>query len=214
MPLRLRVAGKLPSIPLLAVIGSRKPMSSSLVSTGWIVDAAVSSGWGVVSGGALGVDGVAHEACLQRSGVTMVVLGSGLLQAYPPEHANMFAKVVAGGGCLVSEYHDHAPPRPWRFPHRNRLISAFAHAVAVVQAGERSGSMSTARIAADHHGRPLMVVPGSVEDPSWKGSNRLIRDGAIVINDHLDVQAALALQHASAVADTCDDKESSDDHGK
>lgn len=59
-----------------------------------------------------------------------------------------------------------------------------------------------------------MVVPGSVEDPSWKGSNRLIRDGAIVINDHLDVQAALALQHASAVADTCDDKESSDDHGK
>ena len=139
MPLRVRVWGHFPTLPFLAVVGSRRPTQTAVSSVPWIVDAAVSSGWALLSGGARGVDGEVHRECLRRGGVTAVVLGSGLERPYHPEHADLFRRVVAQGGCVLSEYEADAPPRPWRFPQRNRLISAFSNAVMVVQAAERSG---------------------------------------------------------------------------
>ena len=121
MPLRVRVWGHFPTLPFLAVVGSRRPTQTAVSSVPWIVDAAVSSGWALLSGGARGVDGEVHRECLRRGGVTAVVLGSGLDRPYPPEHADLFRRVVAQGGCVLSEYEDDAPPRPWRFPQRNRL---------------------------------------------------------------------------------------------
>ena len=207
MPLRVRVRGAFPQLPLLAIVGSRRPTRDALFSLPWVVDAAVSSGWGVVSGGARGVDRMAHDECLCRRGITLAVLGSGLSQMYPPEHADLFKKIVEHGGCLLSEYEDDAPPRPWRFPQRNRLISAFSDAVIVVQAAEASGGLVTARIAAESHGKTILAVPGSACSPEWAGSNRLLRDGALVAADRDDLRAALSLLQESAVANAQQDEE-------
>lgn len=207
MPLRVRVRGAFPQLPLLAVVGSRRPTRDALFSLPWVVDAAVSSGWGVVSGGARGVDRMAHDECLCRRGITLAVLGSGLSQVYPPEHADLFKKIVEHGGCLLSEYEDDAPPRPWRFPQRNRLISAFSDAVIVVQAAEASGGLVTARIAAESHGKTILAVPGSACSPEWAGSNRLLSDGALVAADRDDLRAALSLLQESAVANAQQDEE-------
>ena len=207
MPLRVRVRGAFPQLPLLASVGSRRPTRDALSSLPWVVDAAVSSGWGVVSGGARGVDRMAHDECLCRRGITLAVLGSGLSQVYPPEHADLFKKIVEHGGCLLSEYEDDAPPRPWRFPQRNRLISAFSDAVIVVQAAEASGGLVTARIAAESHGKTILAVPGSACSPEWAGSNRLLRDGALVAADRDDLRAALSLLQESAVANAQQDEE-------
>lgn len=206
MPLRVRVRGVFPRIPLLAVVGSRRPTRDALSSLPWIIDAAVSSGWGVVSGGARGVDRLAHDECLCRRGLTLAVLGSGLSRLYPPEHADLFRRIIEHGGCLLSEYEDHAPPRPWRFPQRNRLISAFSEAVIVVQAAETSGGMVTARIAAESHGKTVLAVPGSVRSPEWSGSNRLLRDGALMAADRDDLLAALSLLQQSAEANAQEDE--------
>ena len=207
VPLRVRVRGSFPRVPLLAVVGSRRPTKSALASVPWIIDAAVSSGWGVVSGGARGIDARAHHECLSRRGVTVAVLGSGLSRLYPPEHSNLFGKIVEQGGCLLSEYEDDAPPRPWRFPQRNRLISALSEAVMVVQAAEKSGGLVTARIAAEVHGKDVLAVPGSVGSPEWAGSNRLLRDGALLVADQGDLLAALSLLQSSTEANPQQDEE-------
>jgi len=207
MPLRVRVSGEFPNLPLLAIVGSRNPTHTALTSIPWIVDAAVSSRWALLSGGARGVDGAVHRECLRRGGVTAVVLGSGLDRPYPPEHAGLFEKIVEQGGCVLSEYEDDAPPRPWRFPRRNRLISAFSNAVMVVQAAEKSGGLITARIAADVHGKTVLAVPGSVGSPAWAGSNRLLRDGALLVAEPEDLVAALGLLQPSAEAEAKQDEE-------
>ena len=206
MPLRVRVRGSFPRIPLLAVVGSRSPTQHATGSIPWIVEAAVSSGWGVLSGGARGIDCQAHRECLRQRGITVVVLGSGLDRLYPPEHSRLFRKVVAQGGCLLSEYEDDAPPRPWRFPQRNRLISGLSNAVILVQAAERSGGLVTARIAADVHGKTVLAVPGSVGSSAWAGSNRLLRDGALLVAEPEDLAAALALLKPSAESDAKQDE--------
>ena len=107
---------------------------------------------------------------------------------------------------MLSEYEDDAPPRPWRFPHRNRLISAFSNAVMVVKAADRSGGLLTARIAADVHGKTVLAVPGSVASPEWAGSNRLLQDGALLVAEPEDLVAALALLQPSAEADAKQDQ--------
>ena len=206
MPLRVRLRGVFPRVPLLAIVGSRRPTKTALASIPWIVDAAVSSGWGILSGGARGIDGEAHRECLKRCGVTVAILGSGLSCLYPPEHAGLFRKIVEQGGGVLSEYDDDAPPRPWRFPQRNRLISGFSNAVMVVQAAAKSGGLGTARIAADIHGKTVLAVPGLASSPEWAGSNRMLRDGALLVSEPEDLVAALSLLRPSAEASAEHDK--------
>ena len=102
---------------------------------------------------------------------------------------------------MLSEYENDAPPWPCRFPHRNRLISAFSNAVMVVKAADRSGGLLTARIAADVHGKTVLAVPGSVASQEWAGSNRLLQDGALLVAEPEDLVAALVLLQPSAEAD-------------
>ena len=108
---------------------------------------------------------------------------------------------------MLSEYEDDAPPRPWRFPQWNRLISAFSNAVMVVQAADRFGGLLTARIVADDHGKSVLAVPGSVASPEWAGSNRLLQDGGLLVAEPEDLVAALALLQPSAEADAKQDQE-------
>lgn len=141
----------------------------------------------VVSGLALGVDTIAHQAALDAGGRTIAVLGSGVDVIYPHQN-RLLAKAIAQQGAVVSEYALGVRPEASNFPPRNRIISGLSRGVIVVEAGERSGALITARFAADQN-RDVFAVPGSILRPGSAGCNRLIQDGAIPllsIDDVLD----------------------------
>ena len=139
----------------------------------------------IVSGLARGIDAVSHEGALDVSGRTIAVLGSSVTDIYPPEHADLASR-IAEQGVLVSETHPFAKPKAGVFPQRNRIISGLSLGVIVVEAAERSGSLITARHAGDQ-GRDLFAVPGQANSRMSRGCNKLIRDGAILIQDADDV---------------------------
>jgi DNA processing protein len=146
----------------------------------------------VVSGLARGIDAAAHLGALQARGRTVAVLGSGLDRLYPAENAPL-AERIAATGALVSEF--PLGTRPWKanFPRRNRVIAGWARAVVVVEAGERSGALSTARAAADE-GRDVMAVPGHPSELQAQGTNALLRDGAALVRGASDVLAELGIR--------------------
>lgn len=182
-----------PAMPCVAVVGSRRPSTGGLLIARDIGAELASAGIAVVSGMARGVDGAAHRGALDAGGTTVAVLGCGIDLCYPPEHAELRARIVAGG-CVISEDGGTAPPDTWRFPRRNRLIAALAEAVVVVEAGLKSGALSTARWAVDM-GREVLAVPGSIRNPTAAGANALIRDGArpyLMLSDVFDAAPQLA----------------------
>ncbi len=144
----------------------------------------------VVSGLARGIDGAAHEGALSASAVTVAVLGGGVDDVYPPEHAALHAR-IAREGCLVSENVVGRRAKAQDFPRRNRIISGLSRAVVVVEAELRSGSLITARLAGEQ-GREVLAVPGSPLDPRARGCNDLIRQGAAVCEGAEDVLRAVA----------------------
>lgn len=139
----------------------------------------------VVSGMARGIDGVAHTAALRGGGITVAVLGCGLDSAYPPEHDEMMA-MICETGMVISEYPPGAPPLPNHFPARNRIISGLSDGVIVVEAPERSGALITADFALQQ-GRDVFAVPGDITRGHSVGTNRLIRQGAVLACSALDV---------------------------
>ncbi|MGC1303161.1 MAG: DNA-processing protein DprA, partial [Caulobacteraceae bacterium] len=144
-------------------------------------------GYLVVSGLARGVDGAAHEGAMASG--TIAVLGGGIDDIYPPEHADLYAR-IAKEGCLVSENAVGRRAQARDFPRRNRIISGLSLGVVVVEAETRSGSLITARLAAEQ-GREVFAVPGSPLDPRAKGPNALIRQGANLCEDAEDVVRVL-----------------------
>ena len=144
----------------------------------------------VVSGLARGIDGAAHEGALSTSAGTVAVLGGGVDDVYPPEHAALHAR-VAREGCVVSENIPGRRAKAQDFPRRNRIISGLSRAVVVVEAELRSGSLITARLAGEQ-GREVLAVPGSPLDPRARGCNDLIRQGAAVCEGAEDVLRTLA----------------------
>lgn len=146
----------------------------------------------VISGLARGVDAVAHQAALAAGGRTIAVLGSGVDRIYPPEHIKL-AERMAAKGAVVSDYAPGTPPESANFPPRNRIISGLARAVVVVEAGDDSGALITASFAADQ-GREVFAVPGNINAPQSRGTNRLIRDGARPLLSPEELLAALNLE--------------------
>ena len=142
----------------------------------------------VVSGLALGIDGAAHEGSLEGSGPcpTIAVLGCGIDLVYPSSHERLARRIVDRGGIIMSQFEPGTQPFPSNFLDRNRVIAGLSHGVVVIQAAERSGALSTARHALEE-GRDLMVVPGSITDKRYRGSNSLIKQGAYLVTSVEDV---------------------------
>jgi DNA processing protein len=145
----------------------------------------------VVSGLARGVDGNAHRGCLDGGGRTVAVLGCGIDRDYPRAHTEL-ARDVAATGLVVSEYPPGVAPAPWRFPARNRIVAGLALATVVVEARERSGALITADLALEE-GREVLAVPGEITTALAKGTNALLRLGAVPVTCVDDVFEAIGL---------------------
>ncbi|HEY8368942.1 MAG TPA: DNA-processing protein DprA [Thermodesulfobacteriota bacterium] len=188
-PARLYVAGTWPWPPGVAIVGARAATPAGRRLAADLGAALAAVGVPVVSGLARGIDAAAHVGALEAGGPTLAVLGSGLDRIYPPEHAAL-ADRVRRAGALVTEYPPGTPPSGWHFPRRNRLLAALSTAVVVVEAGERSGALGTARAALDL-GLDVLAVPGPPGAPLARGTNGLIKAGAGLVEGPEDVLAAI-----------------------
>jgi DNA processing protein len=188
-PEAVEVRGTLPPARSVAVVGSRRAPASARALARELGAALARAGFGVVSGGALGIDGAAHEGALDAGGATVAVLGSGVLRPGPARHRRLFAAMIEGGGGLVSELPCEADGRREHFPRRNRLIAALARAVVVVAAGEGSGALYTAE-AARGMGRALFAAHGGAEAAGCAG---LIAGGAREVREPGELLRALGV---------------------
>lgn len=190
-PIVLFVAGDASVLrrPQVAVVGSRKPTHGGREVAARLTAALVECGLVVTSGLALGVDGCAHAAALAAGGLTVAVAGAGVDRIYPRRHREL-AEKITGNGALISEFAIGTAPLPAHFPQRNRIISGLGLGVIVVEAAKRSGSLTTARHAAEQ-GREVFAVPGSVHNPMARGCHHLIRQGAKLVEEVGDVMEEL-----------------------
>jgi DNA processing protein len=180
--------------PQLAVVGSRNPSRGGGDNARAFSDTLARAGLVVTSGLALGIDACAHEAALAAGGRTIAVAATGLDRVYPAAHREL-AHRIATQGALVSEFPLGTPPRREHFPRRNRLISGLSLGVLVVEAALKSGSLITARLAADQ-GREVFAIPGSIHSPLARGCHALIRQGAKLVETAPDILEELgALAH-------------------
>lgn len=172
----------------VAVVGTRKMSAYGRRATEMLVSGLTDAGLTIISGLALGVDGVAHHAALRAGGRTIAVLANGVEKPYPATHRNMAEAIISQEqGALISDYPIGTRPEARNFPPRNRIISGLSLGVIIVEAGERSGALITARFATDQN-REVMAVPGSIFSATSKGPNQLIAQGATPV---LSVKAVL-----------------------
>ncbi len=187
-PLVLYVRGQLPPIqemPALAVVGTRQPGPGGERPTRTICRELAAAGMLLVSGMALGIDAAAHEGALEVGMPTLAVLGGGVDVIYPPQHENLYHRILASGAVL-SEYPPGAEPSGYHFPQRNRIITGLCDAVLVGKAPRRSGALISARLAGEQ-GREVFFLPGSIDDPYSEGSNALGADGARMVTCAADL---------------------------
>jgi DNA processing protein len=178
--------------PLVSIVGTRRCSTYGERITRELATALARARVTVVSGMAVGVDSTAHQAALDVGGRTVAILGTGVDVPYPAGHRALHAR-LAGDALILSEALPGAPARPGVFPRRNRIIAALSPTLVVVEAGQASGALITARVALDL-GRTIAAVPGPIDAPQSAGSNELLRDGAVVIATIAD---ALALVGAT-----------------
>jgi DNA processing protein len=196
-PALLFVAGDVAVLehPQLAIVGSRRASRPGLDTAAAFSRSLARIGFSITSGLALGVDGAAHQAALDAGGTTIGVLGTGLEKLYPQRHRQLAADMAAQGGAVISEMPLDAGPNAGNFPRRNRIISGLSLGVLVIEASIASGSLITARLAAEQ-GREVFAIPGSIHHPGAKGCHQLIRDGAQLVEsiEHI-LQALRGWQH-------------------
>ncbi|HMT13257.1 MAG TPA: DNA-processing protein DprA [Aestuariivirga sp.] len=184
----IKGVAELAARPAVAIVGARNASAAGLKFTRTLAAELGEAGYVVASGLARGIDTAAHQAALAKG--TVAVVAGGIGHVYPPENGALFAD-IATRGLLMSEMPPGAAPMAEHFPRRNRIISGMALATVVVEAALRSGSLITARLAAEQ-GREVFAAPGSPLDPRCEGSNRLIREGAQLLTSARDVIEALA----------------------
>ncbi len=183
--------------PQVAIVGSRKPTALGREIAAEIAAALAAAGVTITSGLAVGIDAAAHQSALQYPASTIAVLGNGLPAIYPSRHRRLADDIVQHQGVLLSEFPLNSPPLRGNFPKRNRIISGLSLGTIVIEAGLRSGSLITARYAAEQN-REVFAVPGSIRNPLAWGCHQLIEQGAQLIHEAQDVLQVLApaLAHA------------------
>lgn len=199
-PLLLYLSGRraLLQAPTLAIVGSRNPTDQGRDNAEAFSRELGAAGLCIVSGLALGIDAAAHAGALAAGAGTIAVLGTGLDQIYPPSNRSLGAQIAAHG-LLLSEYALGTPPRPANFPRRNRIVAGLSQGCLVVEAAVRSGTMITARLAAEA-GREVFAIPGSIHSPLSRGCHALIRQGAKLVESTADVLEELRLGPSPASA--------------
>jgi DNA processing protein len=175
----------------LAIVGSRNPTPQGEANARQFARALGAADLCVVSGLALGVDGAAHDGALLGGGTTIAVVGTGLDRVYPQQHLAL-ARRIAENGLIISEFPLGTPPLTGNFPRRNRIISALAQGTLVVEAALKSGSLITARLAAEQ-GKEVFAIPGSIHSPQSRGCHALIKQGAKLVESAQDVLEELRL---------------------
>ncbi|TAM06256.1 MAG: DNA-protecting protein DprA, partial [Rhodanobacter sp.] len=176
--------------PQVAIVGARAASASGKAHARAFAQTLADAGFAITSGMADGIDGAAHAATLDAGAKTLAVVGTGPDRVYPRKHHEL-ARRIAVHGALVSEFPPGTLARADHFPRRNRLISGLALGVLVIEAGLRSGSLITARLAAEQ-GREVFALPGSIHNPLARGCHRLIRDGARLVEQAAEISEALA----------------------
>ena len=180
----------------VAVIGARAASQEGLIAANEIAMDLARAGVVVASGLARGIDSAAHQGALDGGGSTIAVLGTGIDVVYPAENAALSERIAACG-LLLTEFAPGSHPEDWHFPRRNRIISGLSKAVVVVEAKEKSGSLITARLAADQ-GRDVMAVPGTIVGGRNRGANALLRDGAKLVESAVDILQELGIDSGAA----------------
>ena len=170
----------------IAMVGSRNPTGGGNDMAQQFAHALVQSGFAITSGLALGIDAASHRGAMNAGGITIAVTGTGLDRVYPARNKVLAHEIVENGGALVSEFPIGTPPLANHFPRRNRIVSGLGLGVLVIEAAQRSGSLITARLAAEQ-GREVFAVPGSIHNPLAKGCHRLIREGAKLVESVQDI---------------------------
>ncbi len=211
-PLMLYARGHLPGAwpASIAVVGSRNPTAQGLQNARQFSRSFAQAGLTVVSGLALGIDGAAHEGALEGAAgdalATIAVVGTGMDRVYPARHTQL-ADRIAARGLVLSEYPLGTEPLAENFPKRNRILSALASGTLVVEAAVQSGSLITARLAAEQ-GRDVFAIPGSIHSPQSRGCHALIKQGAKLVETAQDVledlgaRSPAAAPRAASVPDT------------
>lgn len=184
----LRGSASILARPCVAIVGARNASAAGMTFTERLAQGLARENYVIVSGLARGIDYAAHRASLESG--TIGVLAGGHARPYPAEHAPLIEKIVASGGAVVSEMPLEWEPRGRDFPRRNRIVSGLSSGVAVIEAARRSGSLITARFAAEQ-GREVFAAPGSPLDPRAEGTNDLLRQGATLCTGPQDVTRAL-----------------------
>ena len=180
-PKKMYIAGDFPEgeVKYLAVVGSRKHSNYGRVACERIIEGLRGYPVVIISGLALGIDSLAHEAALRAGLKTIAVPGSGLSEKaiYPKSNFILANKILKAGGCLLSEFEPDFQATNWSFPMRNRIMAALSDAVLLIEAQEKSGTLITARLAMDYN-RDVLVVPGEIFSETSTGTNMLLKDGA------------------------------------
>lgn len=206
-PLALWVRGHDPAIldtPQLAIVGSRNPTRNGRDTAEQFARYLSERGLTITSGLAAGIDAASHEGALAGGASTVAVLGNGPDTVYPRSNEAL-AEHIAAEGALVSEFPPGTPPRAPNFPQRNRIIAGVSLGTLVVEAARRSGSLITARMAADF-GREVFAIPGSIHNPLAKGCHALIRQGAKIVDDVADILVELAPLLSTAIEEVDPDR--------
>lgn len=193
MPTTLYYIGNLPAErkPTVAIVGTRKPTAYGKEVTAQLATDLARRGVVIVSGMALGVDGIAHRAALDAGGTTIAVQGNGLARLYPSTHRQLGIDIVQNGGAIISEYEPDVLARDFQFLERNRIVSALSDAVLITEASARSGTLNTARHALEQ-GKDVFVVPGNITSPLSAGCNSLLKQGAIPVTSADDILEVIA----------------------
>lgn len=193
-PKEIYFYGKLPKkrLPAVAIVGSRKPTIYGQEIVQKLAYELAQHGVVIISGLALGIDALAHRACLEAGGIAIAILGRGLDDITPRSNQPLAREILMTGGALISEYEPSMPVLKHQFLHRNRIVSGLSDAVIIIEAAKRSGTLSTAGHALQQ-GRDVFAVPGNLTSPMSVGCNNLIKQGASPLTSVDDVLLALGL---------------------